>query len=69
MQAYQRGPQQRVLSSSPFTFSVFADSVSLAGMLAVAAKGMWLAVSLKATKPCSIILQTNTKSKGDDICA
>lgn len=34
--SHHRGPQHGVFSSSPFWFSVFTDSVSLAGTLAVA---------------------------------
>lgn len=35
--SHHRGPQHGVFSSSPFWFSVFTDSVSLAGTLAAAA--------------------------------
>lgn len=41
--SHHRGPQHGVFSSSPFWFSVFTDSVSLAGTLAVASnKGAYL---------------------------
>lgn len=35
--SHHKGPQHGVFSSSPFWFSVFTDSVSLAGTLAAAA--------------------------------
>lgn len=37
VRSHHRGPQHGVFSSSPFWFSVFTDSVSLAGTLAAAA--------------------------------
>lgn len=52
--SHHRGPQHGVFSSSPFWFSVFTDSVSLAGTLAVASnKAAYLKNIIKLCALCN----------------